>query len=151
MQVASAKKPSAKDLSTQKPSRRAKQNDQSHCGDELSQNNEMSYSSRRSNRRLDKEHSKQLSHFAPAAQQAPAAPPVKPIPDELRNLTKTEVTYLMNTLPSGLRSPHCHVQFLKLLSLYYDGILSLAEVCEMVQDLRTQDSVQNDEANTHLQ
>lgn len=53
----------------------------------------------------------------------------------MKNLTKTEVIFLLHTMPLHLK-PGSYPEFLKLLKLYALGVLTLADVEELVEDMK---------------
>jgi len=68
-----------------------------------------------------------------------AAPQVKPIPEELKNFTKSDVSFFLEKMPAVLKSSDSN-EFIKLFSLYLEGVLSQFEFYELAGDLMSPNS-----------
>ena len=71
------------------------------------------------------------------------------IPEELRNFTKSDVTFFLEKIPLALKSELCYRNFLKLLNLYVEGVITQFELNELVQDLKC--SSESDDVLAQLQ
>ena len=54
------------------------------------------------------------------------------IPKELESFAKTDVTFINEKIPTVLRGPEAYSNFLKLLLMYVEGVLTLQELLIMV-------------------
>jgi histone deacetylase complex regulatory component SIN3 len=63
-------------------------------------------------------------------------PLAKIIPEELRNFTKSDVTFFLEKMPLALKSESCYNDFLKLLNLYVEGVITQFELGDLVQDMK---------------
>jgi histone deacetylase complex regulatory component SIN3 len=54
------------------------------------------------------------------------------IPEELRNFTKSDVTFFLEKIPLALKNELCYRNFLKLLNLYVEGVITQFELNELV-------------------
>jgi len=54
------------------------------------------------------------------------------IPEELRNFTKTDVTFFLDKIPLALKSELCYREFLKLLGLYVEGVITQIELNDLL-------------------
>jgi histone deacetylase complex regulatory component SIN3 len=64
---------------------------------------------------------------------------IRTTPEELRPFAKAEVSFFLEKIPSVLRQnggQSSFVQFIKLFSLYNDGILNMAEFFTLLEDLK---------------
>ncbi len=76
-------------------------------------------------------------HMQAAAQQVVTSLPIsKMIPEELRNFTKSDVTFFLEKIPLALKNELCYRNFLKLLNLYVEGVITQFELNELVQDMK---------------
>lgn len=68
--------------------------------------------------------------------------PTKSIPEELRSLPKSEVTFFLDKIPAALK-PNTYPQFLKLLQLYTDGLITKFEFMSLVEDFKVSDAAED--------
>lgn len=64
---------------------------------------------------------------------------VKTVPDELKSFAKAEVSFFLEKIPGVLKqgsSQHSFTQFIKLFSLYTDGVFSMNEFFSLIEDIR---------------
>lgn len=54
------------------------------------------------------------------------------IPEELRNFTKSDATFFLEKIPLALKNELCYRNFLKLLNLYVEGVITQFELNELV-------------------
>lgn len=89
-------------------------------------------------------------HMQAAAQQVVTSLPIsKMIPEELRNFTKSDVTFFLEKIPLALKNELCYRNFLKLLNLYVEGVITQFELNELVQDMKC--STESDDVLIQMQ
>ena len=71
------------------------------------------------------------------------------IPEELRNFTKSDVTFFLEKIPLALKNELCYRNFLKLLNLYVEGVITQFELNELVQDMKC--STESDDVLAQMQ
>ena len=71
------------------------------------------------------------------------------IPEELRNFTKSDVTFFLEKIPLALKNELCYRNFLKLLNLYVEGVITQFELNELAQDMKC--STESDDVLAQMQ
>ena len=62
-------------------------------------------------------------------------PPQRSIPEELRQFTKSDVTFFLEKMPYALK-PDSARSFWKLLQLYTEGVFTKSDFLQTLQDLK---------------